>query len=59
MTYKILRNGKFLKDGITQKVRVYDTREDAQTFADSCFANDRADWKYQGRRLPKFEVVEA
>lgn len=54
----IKRNGetKALKDGITRQVRVWDSREDAQTFADSCFANARADYKNQGRRLPTYTV---
>jgi hypothetical protein len=55
------RNGetKALKDGITRKVMVWDSREDAQAFADSCFANARCDYKNQGRRLPTYSVEAA
>lgn len=63
MTFQVTRtaNGskKVLKNGVTLKAMTFDTHEDAQAFADSCFANARADWKNEGRKLPKYEVTEA
>lgn len=63
MTFQITKtqHGRtvILKDGITCKPRSFETREHAQAFANSCFANDRCDWKNQGRKLPKYEVREA
>lgn len=47
-----------LKDGINRKIRNFETQEDAQIFANSCLANDRCDYKFQGRKLPKYEVIE-
>ena len=49
---------KIQKDAITGKARTYETRERAQNSADSSFALARCDWKNQGRRLSKYEVVE-
>ena len=62
MTYQITRTHQnrtsVLKNGIDRKPFSFATREDAQAFADSCFASARCDDKNQGRRLPKYEVVE-
>lgn len=62
MTFQITRTHQnrtvILKDGITRKVLNFKTREDAQVFADSCFANARCEDKNQGRRLPQYNVVE-
>ncbi len=48
-----------LKNGIDCKVMNFETQEDAQTFANSCLANARCEDKFQGRKLPKYEVVAA
>ncbi len=62
MTFQIARTHQnrtaILKNGITRKVMTFAAREDAQAFADSCFANARCDDKNQGRRLPQYRVVE-
>jgi hypothetical protein len=62
MVFQINRtqNGytKVLKNGISGKVMTFDCREDAHTFANSCLANARCEDKYQGRKLPKYEVIE-
>ncbi len=61
MTFQIemTRRGttKFLKNAINLKPHSFGTAEDAQKFADSCLANERCDWKNQGRRLPAYRVV--
>jgi len=49
---------KMQKDAITGQVRSFETRERAQKAADGSFALARCDWKNQGRRLAKFEVIE-
>jgi hypothetical protein len=49
---------KFQKDAITGNARTFETRERAQKAADSSFALARCDWKNEGRRLSKLEVVE-
>jgi hypothetical protein len=63
MTFQITRtqNGRTvtLKNGISRKPHTFETRDDAEHFANSCFQTERADWKNEGRRLPTFTVVEA
>jgi hypothetical protein len=49
---------KLVKNAIDMKVMNFETRDHAEHFANSMFQNARCDWKNQGRRLPKFEVVE-
>jgi hypothetical protein len=49
---------KFQKDAITGKGRTFETRERAQQAADSSFHLARCDWKNNGRRLSKYEVIE-
>ncbi len=58
---EITRNGstKVLKNAIDRKPHSFETAVDAQTFADSCFANQRCDYKNQGKRLPVYRVVGA
>ena len=57
----ITRNGstKVLKNPLTNAPHEFDARERAQTFADSCLANQRCDYRNQGKRLPKYEVFAA
>jgi hypothetical protein len=63
MTYQITRtkNGRTvtLKNAINLKPHTFETREDAEHFANSCFQTERSDWKNQGRRLATFRVIEA
>lgn len=56
----ISRHGitKVLKNAIDRRPHAFDNAIDAQTFADSCFANQRCDYRNQGKRLPIYRVVE-
>jgi len=60
MTYQIMIDNKRpVRCGITTKVKLFATREDAIAFSDSMLANFRCDWKSEGRRTPKHTIIAA
>jgi hypothetical protein len=48
-----------VKNAITTRPMTFNTANDAQQFAESMIANWLADYRSQGRKLPRLEVVAA